>query len=163
VFVTPAERKAELEKAKLNEWRSDAKCLKSVFSILPQELEERAERQRGYKMMAFRRSKRFSHDVRDKEQVPLIDPDPSRVHFGKCEKPVLEQKSTEIRGRVPAPKDGSLVGSATKQAKSLRMKAAGSANRQGAGGPLTLPKETCKSLLFLRQLQKDGTQVVQYD
>ena len=93
----------------------------------------------------------------------MIDSDPSRVRFGKWEKPVLEQKPTEIRAGVPAPKDGSLVGSATKQAKSLRMKAAGGANRQSAAAALGLPKETCLSLLFLRQLQKDGSQVVHYD
>jgi len=161
--VTAPERKAEVEQAKLNEWRSNQKCLKSVFSILPQELEERAERQRGYKMMAFRRSKRFSYDVGDREKEAMIDSDPSRVHFGKCEKPVLEQKSAEIRASVSAPKDGSLVGSAKKQAKSLRMKAPGSTNRQATNDPSALPKETCLSLLFLRQLQKDGNQVVQYD
>lgn len=74
-----------------------------------------------------------------------------------------DPKSGEMRTTLSAPKDEPMVGSAAKQAKSLHMKASGSTNRQNTSGPSTLPKETCLSLLFIRQLQKDGNQVVHYD
>ena len=68
----------------LNKWRTNRRCVKSVFSIIPDDLRARQNDKKESKLQVFSKIKRFSYDARLEEDSVALPKGGGSLDRIKC-------------------------------------------------------------------------------